>query len=66
MNLTASIWKEGRLYVARCLELGVASQGASKKEALRNLREAVELYLEDLPATAKIVPTEVTRFKVAV
>jgi predicted RNase H-like HicB family nuclease len=38
----------------------------SKKEALRNLREAVELYLEDLPATAKIVPTEVTRFKVAV
>ncbi len=33
--------------VALCPELGVVSQGKTKKEALANLREAVELYLED-------------------
>ena len=34
-------------YVARCPELGVASQGKTKRRALDNLKEAVELYLED-------------------
>jgi len=33
--------------VAKCLEIEVASQGESKKEVLANLKEAVELYLED-------------------
>ncbi|MEK9178627.1 MAG: type II toxin-antitoxin system HicB family antitoxin [Patescibacteria group bacterium] len=41
------VWKEEKWYVARCLELEVASQGKTKKEALANLREAVDLYLED-------------------
>ncbi|MCJ7574991.1 type II toxin-antitoxin system HicB family antitoxin, partial [Candidatus Bathyarchaeota archaeon] len=30
-----------------CPELDVASQGTTVEEALANLREAVELYLED-------------------
>ncbi len=34
-------------FVAFCPELGVASQGKTKKTALANLKEAVELYLED-------------------
>ena len=33
--------------MAKCLEIEVASQGESKKEVLANLKEAVELYLED-------------------
>jgi predicted RNase H-like HicB family nuclease len=33
--------------VALCPELDVASQGKSVEEALRNLKEALELYLED-------------------
>lgn len=41
------VWKEGKLFVAKCLEVEVASQGATKKEALENLREALELYFED-------------------
>jgi predicted RNase H-like HicB family nuclease len=66
MELTASIWKEGRLFVARCIELGVASQGSTRQAAINNLREAVELYLEDLPSKVKIARPEIARFKVAV
>lgn len=46
-KFTTSIHKEGKWYVARCLELGVASQGLTIEEAQANLKEAVELYLED-------------------
>lgn len=44
-NLTAVIWEEEGKYVSKCPELGVASFGSSPKEALENLKEAVELYL---------------------
>lgn len=47
LNYHALVWKEGKWYVARSLELEVASQGKTRKEALANLREAVDLYLED-------------------
>ncbi len=43
---SASITREDNLYVAQCLEVDVASQGASEAEALANLREALELYFE--------------------
>jgi predicted RNase H-like HicB family nuclease len=37
-------------YYAWCPELkGCQSQGASLEEALANIREAIELYLETLP-----------------
>lgn len=40
----ASVWQEGDLYVAQCLEVDVASQGESEEEALQNLKEALELH----------------------
>ncbi len=43
----AVIWKEEGGYVSYCPELGVSSCGESPEEALYNLREAVELYLEN-------------------
>lgn len=43
------LWREGKFYVAQCLNVDVSSFGKTKREALRNLREAVALYLEDLP-----------------
>ena len=43
----AAIWKEEGSYVSYCPELGVSSCGESPEEALYNLREAVELYLEN-------------------
>ena len=47
MEFSAVVWKEKRLYVALGPELDVASQGKSVEEALANLNDALELYLED-------------------
>jgi len=44
---SAIIYKEDNLYVAECIETGVASQGTTTEEALSNLKEAVELYTEE-------------------
>ncbi|MBV9446459.1 MAG: type II toxin-antitoxin system HicB family antitoxin [Streptosporangiaceae bacterium] len=49
IRLTATITRDGDWYVARCLEVEVASQGHTIEEALANLREALELYFEDEP-----------------
>lgn len=46
-NLHFVIWKEGKYYVARSLEVEVASQGKTRREAIANLQEALELYFED-------------------
>jgi predicted RNase H-like HicB family nuclease len=46
-TFTAAIWQEEDLFVAQCLELDVASQGKTEEEALANLKEALELYLEE-------------------
>jgi len=47
MRLTAAVNREDPWYVARCLEVEVASQGRTVEEALSNLKEALELYFED-------------------
>ena len=44
---TAVVWRESEGYVSKCPELGVASCGDSFDEAISNLREAVELYLQN-------------------
>ncbi|MBW1705296.1 MAG: type II toxin-antitoxin system HicB family antitoxin [Deltaproteobacteria bacterium] len=44
---TAVVWKEEEGYVSKCPELGVASCGDSFGDAVNNLREAVQLYLEN-------------------
>lgn len=49
MTFTAVIRKEDDLYVAECPEVGTVSQGHSIEEALANLKEATELYLEEFP-----------------
>ncbi len=45
-RFSAVITKEDHLYVARCPELAVTSQGEDVESARSNLREAIELYLE--------------------
>jgi len=44
---TAIVWKESEGYVSKCPELGVASCGDTFDDAVKSLREAVELYLEN-------------------
>ncbi len=46
-NLKAAVWKEGEQYVSQCLNVDVASFGETKKKAMANLKEALELYFED-------------------
>ena len=46
LSFTAVLEREGDAYVALCPELDVASQGTTVEEALANLREAVELFLD--------------------
>ena len=48
-TLTAVIHREGELFVAQCPEVGTASQGKTVEEALANLKEATELFLEEFP-----------------
>ena len=48
-TFTAVIHREEDLYVATCPELGSVSQGATIENALANLKEATELYLEEFP-----------------
>lgn len=48
MKLTAVIRKGEKQYVALCPELDVVSQGHSVEESLKNLKEAVELYIEEM------------------
>ncbi len=45
-KFSAIVEKEGKLYVALCPELDVASQGKTIEDSLKNLKEAVQLYLE--------------------
>jgi len=51
-EFSAIVTREGSLFVAQCLDVDVASQGASEDEALSNLQEAIELYFEAPRATA--------------
>jgi predicted RNase H-like HicB family nuclease len=46
-HLTITIWEEDGVYVSKCVELDVASCGDTPKEALENIREAIDLYLKN-------------------
>jgi predicted RNase H-like HicB family nuclease len=48
-TFTAVLHKERDMYVAECPEVGSVSQGKSIEEAILNLKEATELYLEEFP-----------------
>jgi len=47
-TFTAIIRKDEKMYVALCSELGVVSQGRTVDSALKNLKEAVGLYIEEM------------------
>ena len=47
IQFTTRIFKEGRSFVAHALELDVSSCGGTKEKALKNLKQAVSLFLEE-------------------
>jgi len=64
-TFTAVVHKEEQLYVAECPEVGTASQGPSIEEAVANLKEATELYLQEFPLKTSAHPL-LTTFEVPV
>ena len=64
-TFTAVLHKEEEMYVAECPEVGTASQGKTIDEAVSNLKEATELYLEEFPIKEKR-KTWLTTFEVAI
>lgn len=62
-TFTAIIQKEEDMYVAKCPEIGTVSQGYTVEEAVANLKEATELYLEEFPLKEKSHPL-LTTFEV--
>ena len=43
------VYREDEFFVAQCLNVDVSSFGATREEAVANLKEAVELYCEGEP-----------------
>ena len=64
-RLTAILHREDEVYVAECPEVGSVSQGETIEEALANLKEATELYLEECPQPVP-APRLLTTFEVRV
>jgi predicted RNase H-like HicB family nuclease len=56
MTFTAVIVKDGSFFVAECPEVGTVSQGVTYEEALGNLKEATEIFLEEFPSQVKNHP----------
>ena len=44
---SATVLKEGGVFVARCLELGVSSRGETFQDSLGNLKQDILGYLKD-------------------
>lgn len=68
MILTAILYKSNKMYVSKCVELDVVSQGHTVEDALENLKEAITLYLEEIHLDKKEIITNpiITTFEVNV
>lgn len=64
-TFTAAVTHEGSWFVARCLEIEIASQGETAEEALHNLREAMELYFEDVPLPENAEPLVIAKVELS-
>ncbi len=62
-TFTASISQEGEMFIAQCLEIDIVSQGESEDDAINNLKEALELYLE--PPRPTVIP-KLRKFEVSI
>ncbi|MDF5721333.1 MAG: type II toxin-antitoxin system HicB family antitoxin [Rhizonema sp. PD37] len=63
-TFTAILYWEEDVYVAECPEVGTASQGETIEEAITNLKEATQLYLEEFPLPETAPRRLLTTFEV--
>jgi len=64
-TFSAVIHKEEDIYVAECPEVGTVSQGYTIEEAVANLKEATEVYLEEF-SVHNVVPPIITTFELKI
>ena len=66
MDFTAVIKKGKKQFVALCPEVDVVSQGYTIEEAIKNLKEAVEIYVEEMGFPDDMTPedTVIAHFEV--
>ncbi|OGC54201.1 hypothetical protein A2797_00235 [candidate division WWE3 bacterium RIFCSPHIGHO2_01_FULL_48_15] len=62
------VYRDGKYYVAQCLNVDVSSFGQTEKEALGNLKEALELYFEgkEAPEITHVKSPEVVKLSLGV
>ena len=53
MQLHSTVWKEGKMYIIKEVYTGVTTQGRTIEDAVENMKEAVQVYLEELPEIRK-------------
>ena len=66
IEATVFVWYEGRWFVAYEPTSGIASQGRTIDEALENIREALELYLEEKQDIYPLEQVMVTKLKLKI
>ncbi|MCK4730539.1 MAG: type II toxin-antitoxin system HicB family antitoxin [Candidatus Aenigmarchaeota archaeon] len=55
-SFTVIVHKDEDMFVSECPEVGTVSQGSTIEEAIDNLKEATELYLEEFPIKQESKP----------
>lgn len=54
IEFQTQVWKEGNMYISYATQLDVASCGKTIEEARKNIKEAVELFIETAEETGKL------------
>jgi predicted RNase H-like HicB family nuclease len=66
MEYTVKLVQEDSGYFVQCMEIPAAiSQGETKQEAIKNIREAISLVLEDIEDEVKELRTEILKVRVS-
>lgn len=67
LKLQCVVWKEGRYFVGQCLNVDISSFGTTEKSALKNLKEALELYFQDSNETkiSRVERPELTKLSIS-
>jgi len=62
MTLKYIIYRDGKYFVAQCLNVDISSFGESIQDAKDNLKEAIELYFEGERGTEEVIQIDEVLF----
>ena len=66
MEYTVKLVQEDSGYFVQCMEIPAAiSQGETKQEAIKNIREAISLVLEDIEDEVQTKNAEILKVRVS-